>query len=862
MTFTVADLLNEVEKSANEATLASNWLVRLLDMADPNNVVRKDWELLNQIGRKDISLIVDNRERCVIELKSPSLKDDLMSHFEQVYRYTYPSNYWQSGLSVPPLGILTNGRECIVFDGSIENMANSLQDADKFILDEAGTSKLIQIIDNIANGKLGCDKHKPPRKDNRNVVIDHLVEEMLSFYDFFVKEKVDEPFEYMLQMYLVAILRDCGYIPTSKIALIKNTDTWEDLTNLLNVMFNSNFVPLNSKNSIVIDKVYQDTRRFKCCLNRVPSDGLGMVYEKLLHKIARKQKNKISKTSFYTPSELIDDIINKIAPSLSDTILDPTCGSGAFLTGILKYLANTNSDFRSYDVIKSYIESNQLCGVDRDIYACVVSQTMLLATIANIINFDPAHRDIILPKINCIINEDIFVWQPRAKFSVIVGNLPWGAVDGKNKDAIINPLIRKTISLNKDTFQSYSRNVDVSCVLLERISKFIAKPQAKIGVLVKQQCLNSSDMLAFMTYAKKNSFKFWDYGDIQYFDNPASLTAIAWKGVVQDDFIVDKYVIDTAVTDNSDPLIISYGHLFKGFESSSDPLFREIAAEYPCLSCIKDTYPSLNASENFYLRNSGKKIAFVRHTPEKDYLEALDKNEEKYTKLKLQNKNSDSLVSFKQVLAKREQVCKKYPFSWRGQEGYDFYSFKGNQMRIFFPRMFTYGKNMYAMLDEKGIKIPLTSHVVFIPNLNITPDLIFSILAWFNCSYFRSELMEKKIPMLAKGGFRLGPKTLKKVRIPKYLMNNIFSSFIKTQFNDSTLTVEKVDQAIIIMKELYLEASKVKKEMNNISDALYHTSDLGEILKIKQSANCENCKNCSKCEDKQQDQITTNPIET
>ena len=836
MTFTVGDLLNEVKKSDNEATLKSNWFVRLMDVADENNVIRKEWEPLNQRGRKDVSLIIENRERCIVELKSPTLEDDLSNHFEQIYRYVFPSNYWRDGFSVPPLGILTNGKEAIVFDGSIENMADALQDADKFILDVAGTEKLIKIINNIANGNLGCDKHKPPRKDNINVVIDHLVEEMLGFYDFFVKEKVAEPFEYMLQMYLVAILRDCGYIPTSKMALIKTTGNWEELTELLNVMFNSNFLPLNSGNSVVINKVYQDTRRFKCCLNRVPSDGLGMVYEKLLHKIARRQKNKKSKTCFYTPSELIDDIINKIEPSLSDTILDPTCGSGAFLTGILNYFAKTNPDFRSYEVIKTYIESNKLCGVDREIYACVVSQTMILATIANIIDFDPAHRDIVLPKIDCIINEDIFVWQPKVKFSVIVGNLPWGAVDGKNKEAIINPLIRDSIVLNKETFQSYSRNVDVSCILLERISKFIAKPQAKIGVLIKQQCLNSSDMHSFVTYAKDNSFKFWDYGDIQYFENPASLTAIAWKGIEQDEFILNKYVIDAAVTDDSDPLITSYGSLFQGFQSSSDPLFREIASEYPTLSCIKETYPSLDSSENFYLRNSGEKIAFVRRTAEKDYLAAINENEEKCTKLKLQTKNIDSPESFRQRLAKRKQVCEKYPLAWRGQEGFESYSFNGNQRRIIFPRMFTYGKNMYAMLDEKGQKIPLTSHVVFIPKTTTEYDDLFSILAWFNCSFFKSELMEKKIPMLAKGGFRLGPKTLKKTRIPKYLMNNIFSSYIKIRYEQRLLTVEIVDKSVLIMKELFAEAALLEAEINDFLEITYHTKDLTQILNIKESA--------------------------
>ena len=174
MTFTVGDLLNEVKKSDNEATLKSNWFVRLMDVADENNVIRKEWEPLNQRGRKDVSLIIENRERCIVELKSPTLEDDLSNHFEQIYRYVFPSNYWRDGFSVPPLGILTNGKEAIVFDGSIENMADALQDADKFILDVAGTEKLIKIINNIANGNLGCDKHKPPRKDNRNVVIDHV----------------------------------------------------------------------------------------------------------------------------------------------------------------------------------------------------------------------------------------------------------------------------------------------------------------------------------------------------------------------------------------------------------------------------------------------------------------------------------------------------------------------------------------------------------------------------------------------------------------------------------------------------------------------------------------------------------------
>ena len=45
--------------------------------------------------------------------------------------------------------------------------------------------------------------------------------------------------------------------------------------------------------------------------------------------------------AFFTPTYIVDFIINEVKPNENDKNLDPSCGCGAFLIGLAEYYRNT-----------------------------------------------------------------------------------------------------------------------------------------------------------------------------------------------------------------------------------------------------------------------------------------------------------------------------------------------------------------------------------------------------------------------------------------------------------------------------------------------------------------------------------------
>ena len=83
-------------------------------------------------------------------------------------------------------------------------------------------------------------------------------------------------------------------------------------------------------------------------------DAKGLAFQKFL---SHHEKNNIGQ--FFTPEPIIDFCVNFIQPKPTDVIIDPACGSGAFLISYLNYIKKYNKDI---DI--SFIVENQIYGVD------------------------------------------------------------------------------------------------------------------------------------------------------------------------------------------------------------------------------------------------------------------------------------------------------------------------------------------------------------------------------------------------------------------------------------------------------------------------------------------------------------------
>ncbi|SBU90386.1 type I restriction enzyme M protein [Streptomyces sp. Ncost-T6T-1] len=70
--------------------------------------------------------------------------------------------------------------------------------------------------------------------------------------------------------------------------------------------------------------------------SRTDSTGRGAVFEALLARLTADTKTGAGQ--FYTPRPLIEAIVQCVQPGVGDTIIDPACGTGGFLTKSFEYL--------------------------------------------------------------------------------------------------------------------------------------------------------------------------------------------------------------------------------------------------------------------------------------------------------------------------------------------------------------------------------------------------------------------------------------------------------------------------------------------------------------------------------------------
>lgn len=116
--------------------------------------------------------------------------------------------------------------------------------------------------------------------------------------------------------------------------------------------------------------------------------------------------------AFFTPSYIVDYIIDYIKPSDKDKIVDISCGSGAFIIGAIKYLK------RKYNKPLNLILKDNIYG--SDILAYNVSRTKML-----IFLYALSINEVICTADLHIINVNSLTYNWEMCFDVVIGNPPY-----------------------------------------------------------------------------------------------------------------------------------------------------------------------------------------------------------------------------------------------------------------------------------------------------------------------------------------------------------------------------------------------------------------------------------------------------
>jgi type I restriction enzyme M protein len=214
-------------------------------------------------------------------------------------------------------------------------------------------------------------------------------------------------------------------------------------------------------------------------LNTTAYDPFGDVYEAFTGSAARGQEGQ-----FFTPQNAVNFLIEMVDPQPGERIIDPACGSGAFLSAAMRHLiqAGATPDAAVQSVF----------GVDKDSYLSQLAMARL-----SLLALCPAH----------IYNADSLALQndsgqPFAltdqlgQFDVVLANPPFGAkivAASRDTQAAFDlgykwKLNRATGRYTKST--ELQTNVPPQVLFIERLLSF-ARPGGRLGIVVPESLVSS-----------------------------------------------------------------------------------------------------------------------------------------------------------------------------------------------------------------------------------------------------------------------------------------------------------------------------------------------------------------------------------
>jgi hypothetical protein len=187
----------------------------------------------------------------------------------------------------------------------------------------------------------------------------------------------------------------------------------------------------------------------------IPIETLSVIYEQFLHETLNQsgESEGEARGAYYTPVPLVNFMLDKLDARMplerEMRVLDPSCGSGAFLVQCYRKLIERRRGelgrrLRPAELGK--LLTNQIFGVDIDEDACQIAELSLALTLLEYINPpDLTGTSFKLPALRGrnIFNENAFddqsFWYQEGRkspFQWIVGNPPWRELKPKKLDSI------------------------------------------------------------------------------------------------------------------------------------------------------------------------------------------------------------------------------------------------------------------------------------------------------------------------------------------------------------------------------------------------------------------------------------------
>ena len=246
--------------------------------------------------------------------------------------------------------------------------------------------------------------------------------------------------------------------------------------------------------------------------------------ELLIPKVDRKVNG-----AFFTPTYVVDFIINEVQPSEDDKCLDPSCGCGAFLVGLVEFYQ------RKYNKSIKKIVSENIFG--SDILAYNVQRAKLILVIYAL-QFNEVLDD---DDFN-IYHQDSLKSNWENKFEIIVGNPPYVKYQDLS-DEYRAYLIKNWKSIKNGTFNLYFAFFELGHNLLSQ--------NGKLGFITPNNYFTSLAGLSLRQYFshEKCLTRIIDFRHKKVFD-AQTYTAISFINKQKNDVILYDKIKDKQACDD------------------------------------------------------------------------------------------------------------------------------------------------------------------------------------------------------------------------------------------------------------------------------------------------------------------------
>jgi adenine-specific DNA-methyltransferase len=237
--------------------------------------------------------------------------------------------------------------------------------------------------------------------------------------------------------------------------------------------------------------------------------------ENCLELIIPIQDRKVN-GAFFTPEFIIDFIIKEISPLESDKNLDPSCGSGAFLVGLVDYYKLTYKK-----PVKRIIKENIF---GSDILEYNIRRAKLILTIYSLQN-----NEILEESDFNLFQQDSLNTKWELKFENIVGNPPYVKFQDLTNETRVS-LAKHWTTVEGGTFNLYFAFFELGYKLL--------KPEGKLGYITPNNYFTSlaGEALRKYFHLQKCVTRIVDFSHKKVFD-AQTYTAITFLNKKKNDSI-------------------------------------------------------------------------------------------------------------------------------------------------------------------------------------------------------------------------------------------------------------------------------------------------------------------------------------